>query len=548
MSNFQRVHSWVQSIAAGAVACLPAGAMAQTSSIAPAAPVSGTAMIAFMTSAACVALLIFKRKSDLDRAAKETDLAFQVDALNAHSIVSISDENSKIVHVNDKFVVSYGYHRSELIGRDVSSLFMNEQMDQFEEIRATLASGKSWSGEVVSVRKSGALLFAQATIHPLFDKKGNHIKSVSIRTDITENKLAHVQQTMRQSLHTLKDQVYVFSADTYQFRYMNQAALKLLGWSESEYRTKSLADVSDGYDPEELAEHMRALHSGEKEKVSYELDFYDVPYEVDLQLVTPESGEKFFFAVTRDITERRNNERAKDEFVATVSHELRSPLTSIKGSMGLILSGATGDISDKSRSMLEIAYRNSDRLVLIINDILDLEKIAAGKMSFSVEKVEITRFLQDAIQANQSYADLYDVHFEEEGFEDPLHVACDPERMFQVMTNLLSNAAKFSHKGGAVTVGLRRIDDRIQIRVQDSGHGIPKEDQALIFERFTQVNRARRKVQGGTGLGLSIVQAIIARHKGDVRFESKEGEGTTFFVELPIEEQPSAANQVLQIA
>ncbi|MGB7242610.1 MAG: ATP-binding protein [Sulfitobacter sp.] len=335
-------------------------------------------------------------------------------------------------------------------------------------------------------------------------------------------------------LHLMHDQVFVFRPGKFQFIYLNKAASDLMGWNESDTQTKTLGDVSRKFDQDELARCTHLLLSGEKAKIAYTVDIRGTPYEVELQLVAQDAATPLVVATARDITERCRVDRAKDEFVATVSHELRSPLTSIKGAMGLILSGATGEISDKSRGMLEIAHRNSDRLVLIINDILDYEKIAAGQMEFDSEDVDIAQLLREAIKANQSYADLYDVRIKAVDMPKGLFVLGDVERLFQVMANLLSNAAKFSHAGGEVRVGVRNIRDRIEIRVQDSGSGIPLADQPAIFERYSQAKGIERRAKGGTGLGLSIVRAIVERHGGIVRFESLEDVGTTFFVELPL--------------
>jgi len=240
-----------------------------------------------------------------------------------------------------------------------------------------------------------------------------------------------------------------------------------------------------------------------------------------------------YVGIRTDITARKDAERAKAEFVSTASHELRTPLTSIKGALGLIKSGTLDDNSDKLRSMVNIAYNNSERLVLLINDILDMEKLEAGKMRFRMEPTDIAALLEEAVAANTGYGDEYGVTFTCFGTDTPAFVNVDKNRLMQVMANLLSNATKFSPRDGVVEVSLTRRDGDIRISVKDYGSGIPEEAQETIFEKFTQADSSDQRQKGGTGLGLSIVRMIVEEHDGHVGFTSTVDEGTTFYVDLP---------------
>lgn len=244
-------------------------------------------------------------------------------------------------------------------------------------------------------------------------------------------------------------------------------------------------------------------------------------------------GVPMFTGLVRDITERKKVDRAKAEFVSTVSHELRTPLTSIKGSLGLIRSGALGELPDKLHSMMDIAYNNSERLVLLINDILDMEKIEAGKMTFTMRTTDITALLEDAIEANKGYGDEHGATFVFAGGDKNIMILGDKDRLMQALTNLMSNAAKFSPDGEQVKLAISDEGDFIRISVKDNGPGIPEEFRDTIFEKFSQADSSDTRKKGGTGLGLSITRAIVEKHGGTIDFESVAGQGCTFFIDLP---------------
>jgi PAS domain S-box-containing protein len=245
------------------------------------------------------------------------------------------------------------------------------------------------------------------------------------------------------------------------------------------------------------------------------------------------SGIQMFTGVARDITERRKVDQAKAEFVSTVSHELRTPLTSIKGSLGLIRSGALGELPDKLHSMLDIAYNNSERLVLLINDILDMEKIEAGKMTFNMQPIDIAALLDDAIEANKGYGVEHGATFVFTEGDKDITVLGDKDRLMQALTNLMSNAAKFSPDGDHVELSLSGDRDFIRLAVKDKGPGIPEEFRDSIFEKFSQADSSDTRKKGGTGLGLSITKAIVEKHGGTIDFKTVTGEGCTFYIDLP---------------
>lgn len=248
-----------------------------------------------------------------------------------------------------------------------------------------------------------------------------------------------------------------------------------------------------------------------------------------------------FVAVIRDISDRREIEQMKSEFVATVSHELRTPLTSIAGSLGLISGGAAGEIPAKAARLVEIAHSNAARLVRLINDILDIEKIEAGRMQFDVRPLPLGPLLEAAGHQTAGFANEYGVRVQIEPVAPEAAVLADEDRLMQVVTNLLSNAIKFSRRGEAVTIRVTPLDRRYRISVIDRGEGISDAFRSRIFGKFAQADASDSRKKGGTGLGLSIVREIVVRLGGSVSFDSIEGAGSSFHVDLPAAELPGAA-------
>ena len=245
-------------------------------------------------------------------------------------------------------------------------------------------------------------------------------------------------------------------------------------------------------------------------------------------------GRNLYTGIVRDITERKEMEKMKNEFISTVSHELRTPLTSIRGSLGLLSGGAVGELPPQAKEMLKIAGNNTERLLLLINDILDIQKIESGQVSFKFQSVELSSFLEDSIRDHSEYGKQYGVTFVLKKSPENIYIYADRDRMMQVMANLLSNAAKFSPENETVEISAIRHDNKsIRISVSDHGPGIPENFQPVLFEKFTQSDSSDTRKKGGTGLGLNISKIIVERHGGNIGFVSREGIGTTFFFELP---------------
>lgn len=248
----------------------------------------------------------------------------------------------------------------------------------------------------------------------------------------------------------------------------------------------------------------------------------------------PAEGGEGYVMVYRDITERRRLDRMQREFVSTVSHELRTPLTSIYGSLSLIKSGAADGSVEKARQLIDIAHKNCERLVALVNDILDIGKINAGKMTFDMGAVSMPDLIKNTIELNVGFAEQFNVSFEIKGPMPRETARGDADRLVQVLTNFLSNAAKYSPSGGVVEISAARRDDKIRVSVCDLGPGIPKEHHDKVFGRFSRIDSTDAREIPGTGLGLYICKAIIDQHDGAIGFDTSADQGATFFFELPI--------------
>lgn len=234
------------------------------------------------------------------------------------------------------------------------------------------------------------------------------------------------------------------------------------------------------------------------------------------------------------VEEARQANRVKSEFLSTVSHELRTPLTAISGSIGLLSGGVMGALPGDVQGLLQIAQKNSQRLSQLINDLLDVEKLMAGKLQFNMLPHELMPMVEQAVAENRSYAEQHQVVFALTEHAPGLSIEVDALRLHQVLANLLSNAAKFSSAGGVVEVGVRSMGAQVRVFVRDHGPGIPPSFQDRVFEKFAQADASDVRQKGGTGLGLAITRELVERTGGCIRFETEPGQGTCFFFDLPV--------------
>ena len=422
--------------------------------------------------------------------------------------------------------------------------------DQQPFVRVMRTGQPVYGVEQCCRRPDGSRIIVSINAAPLRDANGAIVGEVATLTDITarvddvrrreasEEALRRSVATNRALLNAIPDLMLRIASDG---RVVNfkEGRHGCAGLTDSEVQGRHLsALLPAGAAEDALRSVAQALETNDTQVFEYQLKGRAGVRDFEARVVV--SGDQEVLAIVRDISERKATDRLKNEFISTVSHELRTPLTSILGSLCLVNGGAAGEIPAGARAMLEIAHKNSERLVRLINDILDIEKIESGKMIFNVEPMELMPLLEQAIEANRTYGEQLGVRF---ALEEPLPgvlVRADADRLTQVMTNLLSNAAKFSPRGQTVSVSLARHGDAIRVAVRDRGPGIPQEFRDRIFQKFAQADSSDTRQKGGTGLGLSISKAIVERLGGQIGFDTAAGAGTTFYFDLS-EWRPDAA-------
>ena len=321
---------------------------------------------------------------------------------------------------------------------------------------------------------------------------------------------------------------------------VNQQFCHLLGRSAADLRQGDLLSLIAEDARLQASANLEIARSHPQQWESRLNDAFGQPIDCLLSAAWVEGQQPCLILQCQDIREQKRAERLKSEFVATVSHELRTPLTAIAGALGLVVNGALGEVPASMAEMLRIAEQNSQRLTLLINDLLDMEKLEAGKMVFNLQRCRLSKQLEDALSSLQSYAAPLGVQlYLQSGPE--VSVKVDPLRLQQVLANLLSNAVKFSPRGAQVILAWQVTDDLVRVSVRDHGPGISEAFRTQIFGKFAQADATTTRQQGGTGLGLAICRRLIEHMHGRIGFDSSPGQGSTFWFELAC--QPQAATE-----
>lgn len=384
-----------------------------------------------------------------------------------------------------------------------------------------------------------------------WDSGGKALRMSGTNADITGRKSAEEALLASEArLHAVVDTAVdgIFVIDTRgTVLTLNPAAEKIFGYTGDEVIGQNIKmlmpspyhEEHDGYLARYLETGVKKIIGTQREVTGLCKDGSLAPLELSVSEMMV-NGERQFTGMLRDITERKEVERMKNEFVSVVSHELRTPLTSIVGSLGLVAGGVAGELPEQARALIGIAHNNSERLVRLINDILDIEKIESGKMQFRPQVLSLLRLLEQALLANQGYAAKFGVRLALAPGAPEAMVLANPDRLVQVMTNFLSNAIKYSPRDGTVEVNLSCRGGGLRVEVADHGPGIPEEFRSRIFGKFAQADSSDTRITGGSGLGLSISKAIIEKSGGKIGYVSEIGRGATFWFELPRHEEVPA--------
>lgn len=370
---------------------------------------------------------------------------------------------------------------------------------------------------------------------------------VAIQRRQDEEALSASEAKYRELLESANDLVQSVSPDG-RFQFVNRAWKEALGYSEQEVKTLTIWDVVQPTQTDPGRDVLQSMliddGLGRFEAVFSGKNGNEITVEGAVTCRYRDGLPIAAQGIFRDITERRMIDRMKQEFISTVSHELRTPLTSIIASLGLLNSGRLADKPERFSELLNVAHRNSTRLLKLINNLLDLQKLAARKMTFRQDPIEAESILEEAVAGIQAFADQCQVGLRLEPVRPELQLTGDRDRLIQVLNNLLSNAIKFSPNGETVSVGARAEgEDRVVITVADNGPGIPEEFQSRLFDQFTQADPSKTRATGGSGLGLSISKGLVEGMGGHISLDTRVDEGTTFFVELPVRGDEDGADE-----
>lgn len=316
------------------------------------------------------------------------------------------------------------------------------------------------------------------------------------------------------------------------FTKMNQAVKGLWGYDADELMGRTIVSLVEPAQVERTNQALEDVISG-KSTVPFELKMRrkdQTTCDMSWSAHWSES-DKSLFCVAHDISERKRLERMKQEVVAMVSHDLRSPLTSIQAMFDLLEAGALGQLNDKGEDKIRRSSASLNRLISMINDLLDMEKLESGMFELDLAEVEFSTLAAHALEAVQTSAEQKQIQLQID--KSAAKVYCDGDRIVRVLINFLSNGIKFSPENSIIRLAISQIDHTVQIDVVDQGKGIPSDKLETVFERFKQVERADETTKGGSGLGLAICKAIVEAHHGSIGATSEIGQGSTFWIRLP---------------
>ncbi|MDR3615082.1 MAG: PAS domain S-box protein [Candidatus Obscuribacterales bacterium] len=460
---------------------------------------------------------------------------------NAADVICSIDVDGKFVAVSPSSYTTWGYLPDELMGRRFIELILpDDQAETIRAVRTVRAEKGKIEFENRTKRKDGTIVTALWSTYWSEAERS----MFCVAHDITERKLAEEatkasESRIRTIIENMLVGLIIITKDGI-IESINPASERMFGYQSAEivgqhvmklFHDSTLFSVNDRIDRQNFLDGLwqRSFKRiGEFDALKKLGDTF--PIEISLSELETTEGTRILANVL-DVSERREVERLKKEFVSTVSHELRTPLTSIRGSLTLLSVGALGSLPEQAKKVVAIAERNTIRLITLINDILDIEKLESGKLDMVFDTISMATVLERSSESVKAFAEQADVRLEI--VPSNAQVYADGDRLVQVLVNLCSNAVKFSPKGAAVTIQVNEIPNWIEVQVIDRGRGIPAKFKNLLFQRFQQVEASDAKKKGGTGLGLAICKGIIEAHGGQIGVESEEGQGSVFWFRIP---------------
>ncbi len=479
--------------------------------------------------------------------------------------IIITDPDGIIQWVNPAFTRLSGYTAEEAVGQSTRILKSGKQdPSYYRQLWETIISGKVWRGELINRRKDASHYTEEMTITPVLDAEGNISHFISIKQDITARKIAEekLQEAMSQLeknyreterarsvikaiLDASSEAMILVSPDD-EFIAINKKFEQFFALRAKKILGRCFADMLPHFerifkDPAGIKARFEDascdLSAQYKETVTQlwpqkrDLEIYSAPVQ------NRRGGYLGRLFVFRDCTHEREVDRMKTEFVSLVSHELRTPLTSIEGYVDLLLGGDAGELQNEQKDFLQIIRRNADRLTLLVTDLLEVSRIEAGAIKLNIEEIDLSPLIQGVAESLRPQIENKNQTLSVSHGEDLPPIPGDANRIIQVLTNLLSNAHKYTPSGGRISVNSRLEDEDVRIEVTDTGIGLTQEEQERLFTKFFRAENPTTKEVRGTGLGLWITRSLVEMHGGEIEVASNPGKGSTFSFTLPVAEE-----------
>lgn len=492
-----------------------------------------------------------KRRKDKTQASTEARFREMVE--NSLGIVFMCSTEGVLISLNAFTADTLGYAAGALVGRPVSELMDASGVAAFHECLTVLKEKGEWQG-TVHLRRSDGEYRRIALRSRRVGVGRERAFIVNHGVDTTEQHEAEeaLQMAARQReliLESADDGIYGIDLDG-TMTFINDAGAKALGYAPEELSGRDFHDVvqhshADGTPySRSTSPILQALRRSEpvrmRNEVFWRRDGTAIPVEYSANPLMEDGRISGIVVAFQDVTERRRLERMKDEFISTVSHELRTPLTSLRASLGLVSSGALENRPEKQQQMLEMALASCDRLVKLVNDIVDFDNVEHGQVELHRQRLETRDLLQQAADAAHGEATAARIRVKVGAASGAVYA--DEERALKVLSELLTNAIKFSDQGTTVQLAAHKMgadaaentqQDAICFVIEDQGHGIPAEKLERIFDRFQQGDASDSRPLGGTGLGLALCRRIVEQHGGRIWAESQVGKGSRFLFTLP---------------
>ena len=463
-----------------------------------------------------------------------------------------ADPTRHITSVNDAFSARFGYSAEE--ARDRTTEFLYARPKDFEKTQIRYnpdAPDQTEPYQIEYRRRDGATFLGETIGVHVRDDEGQTLGYLGITRDVTESE--RLKQDRRDTVEKLRrneellretNRMAKVGGGTFDHR------SDTVTWSEELYRIHDLP-VGQPLSQQQTLEYFEPHDRRKLKALTEEVIDRGESFEVELPINTA-AGRRRWVRIKgspmvedgkivgvqgyyQDITEQKQAAEAKREFISVVSHELRTPLTSIRGMISLVANEVVGELPDEARDMLMSALKNTERLGALIDDILDIEKIEAGKIDLKIRPIDIADVLGEVVETSHQFAADADVTLRIGRSLPPLQIYADGDKLHQVLTNLVSNAIKYSPPDEIVEISCREVDaDMVRIAVRDRGPGIPVEFREKLFDKFSRADTSDRRQRQGTGLGLSIARRITEQMGGDIGFDTAIGEGTTMYIDMPI--------------